>query len=95
MLDSDSRYYGLPQVTHVSADGREIVYVTRRFLPRASELTPLGRVVVAERDRLDQIAARLLGDPLQYWAICDANEAMNPEALVDEPGAVLTIATSG
>ena len=27
-------------------------------------------------DRLDQIAARFLGDATQFWRVCDANDAM-------------------
>jgi hypothetical protein len=92
MFDSDSRYATLPTATHTAADGLQVVYVTRRFLPRAAELVPLGRVTVAEDDRLDLVAARALGDPLQYWRVCDANEAMSPEELEREPGAVLLIA---
>ena len=94
MLDTDSRYAEVPTATYTTAEGREIVYVTRRFLPRAQELTPLARVLVNEADRLDQIAGRTIGDPLQYWMICDSNEAMSPEALVLEPGRILLIATS-
>jgi hypothetical protein len=93
MFDPDSRYAALPTATHTAADGTQVVYVTRRFLPRTSDLVPLGTVMVVADDRLDLIAARALGDPLQYWRVCDANEAMNPEALEREPGAVLLIAT--
>ena len=92
MFDPDSRYAGLETATHVAPDGREIVYCTRRFLPRASELTPVARTVVSEGERLDQIAARSLGDPLQYALVCDANEAMNPTELVAAPGRVLLLA---
>jgi nucleoid-associated protein YgaU len=33
---------------------------------------------VKQSDRLDLIAARTLGDPLLFWRIADANDAMNP-----------------
>jgi len=43
-------------------------------------------VIVAEHlvvlgDRLDNIAARHLGDPEQFWRLCDANDAMQPPEL--------------
>ena len=46
--------------------------------PAADEYT------VVAGDRLDNLAARHLGDPEQSWRICDANGAMRPEALVAE-----------
>jgi hypothetical protein len=91
VFDTESRYTGLPTATHTLQDGRQIVYVTRRFLPRAAALVPIGRVLVGEDDRLDQIAARTIGDPFQYWRVCDANEAMNPDDLVRRPGSTLLI----
>ena len=35
-------------------------------------------------DRLDSIAATHLGDPLQFWQVCDANNTMNPFDLVGQ-----------
>lgn len=46
--------------------------------------------VVKAGERLDQIANLYYGDPLKYWLICDANEAVFPEELL-EPGRVLDI----
>lgn len=46
------------------------------------------RVIVGER--LDQLAQRYYGDPLKYWLICDANDAIFPEDLM-VPGRVLRI----
>ena len=40
---------------------------------------------------MDQIAASELGDPLQFWRICDANGAMRPQDLTDTPGRLLRI----
>lgn len=86
-----SRYYGIPTAQLIRADGRTIVYVRRRFLPPPEHCAVLQRVVVAAGDRLDNLAAQHLGDPLQFWRICDANRAMLPEALVAEPGVLLAI----
>jgi nucleoid-associated protein YgaU len=41
-------------------------------------------------ERLDQLAQRYYGDPLKYWLICDANDAIFPEELL-VPGRVLRI----
>jgi nucleoid-associated protein YgaU len=46
--------------------------------------------VVQAGERLDQIATRYYGDPLKYWLICDANEAIFPEDLL-VPGRILNI----
>jgi hypothetical protein len=81
-----SRYAGLDTATHTGADGTASVYVTRRILPHGDELPVVQEHVVTDGERLDHLAARYLGDPEQYWRICDGNNAMQPEALVSEPG---------
>ena len=91
MFDSKSRYYSLQTVTHTTADGRSVAYVRRRFLPPADTLPTLAEVPVTDGDRLDLIAARTLGDPEQYWHVCDANNAMNPPELTAEAGRRLRI----
>lgn len=45
---------------------------------------------VVEGERLDQLAQRYYGDPLLFWLICDANDAIFPEDLL-VPGRVLRI----
>lgn len=86
-----SRYHGIPTAQLVEADGRTLVYVRRRFLPQPDNFTPLTAVTVAAGDRLDNLAAQYIGDPEQWWRLCDANGAMQPEALVATPGATLLI----
>jgi hypothetical protein len=41
-------------------------------------------------ERLDHIAARYLGDPTQFWRICDATAVIRPAEL-EEPGERLPI----
>ena len=41
---------------------------------------------MVEGDRLDNVTALYLNDPLQFWRICDANNAMNPPDLTREIG---------
>lgn len=93
MIDPDSRYRSIPTTEHTTATGRAIVHLRRRFVPAPSTLTPVARAVITEGDRLDLVSARAIGDPLQYWRICDANEAMNPAELEAAPGRVLWIST--
>ncbi len=86
-----SRYTGLETAMHVQTDGETVVYVTRRFLPQGDDLSIAQEHLVTEGERLDQIAAQYLGDPEQYWRICDGNNAMQPDALVSEPGKRINI----
>lgn len=86
-----SRYRGIATVQLTQADGRSVVYVQRRFLPPPENFAPLQTVGVVAGDRLDNLAARHLGDPEQAWRLCDANRAMQPEALVANVGAQLVI----
>ena len=91
MFDSTSRYYPLETTTYTMPDGRQISYVRRRFLPKGSDLQLLAEVSVTAGDRLDLIAARTIGDPLQFWRVCDANDAMNPFDLTTEAGVTLRV----
>jgi hypothetical protein len=87
MFSPTSRYSQLGELTLIvpagGPHGRPIKYVRRRFLPQGDTLPLLTEVTVTGGDRLDLIAARVLGDPLSFWRICDANNAMNPFALTD------------
>jgi len=80
-MSTTSRYYGIETAKWLRADGQEIVYLLRRFLPDPSEIDVLSEHEVTEGDRLDNITARYLVDPEQFWRICDASNAMNPEEL--------------
>jgi hypothetical protein len=79
-----SRYYGIATSQLVQADGRTVAYVRRRFLPQPEKFALLQTVGVAAGDRY-------IGDPEQSWRLCDANRAMQPEALVANVGAMLAI----
>ncbi len=97
MFEPGSRYQGLAVKTLVVADAqsgepREIRYVERRFLPDAGAGTTLLEHSVVQGERLDQITAKYLGDPTQFWRVADGNNAMRPEELTAEPGAAVAIA---
>ena len=91
MFDPTSRYANLPTATFTTPDGRVVAYVRRRFAPPGDALPLLVEVTVIQGDRLDNITARTLGDPEQFWRVCDANNALNPPDLTDEPGRVLRV----
>jgi hypothetical protein len=91
MFDSTSRYYALPTATYLNAAGQSIPYKTRRFLPQGERMPLLAEITVRDGDRMDLIAYRTLGDPLQFWRVCDANDALDPFELTAEPGGMLRI----
>jgi hypothetical protein len=93
MFPVTSRYYGIEVVTLETPDGRTVAYLRRRFLPPAGRSTVFTEHLVTEGDRLDNITARYLGDPEQFWRVCDANNAMRPDDLTapDEIGQRLQI----
>ncbi|MGC9969998.1 MAG: LysM domain-containing protein [Bryobacteraceae bacterium] len=87
-----SRYYAIEVTTLVTKDGRTITYLKRRFLPQPENFQVLQEYIVRDGDRLDNITAQFLNDPEQFWRICDANNAMEPEELTDNPGDTILIA---
>jgi hypothetical protein len=91
MFPVTSRYYGLATATLETADGKTIVYVRRRFVPAPERFELLQEHTVAEGERLDTITAQYLGDPEQFWRVCDANGAVRPEELTETVGRRLRI----
>ena len=81
-----SRYHGIEPATLETPDGRVIVYLRRRFVPPAERFTLLQEHTVVQGDRLDNLTARYLGDPEQFWRLCDANGVMRPEELTEVVG---------
>lgn len=99
MLDPTSRYAKLTIKTRLvpAADAddppQEVRYLERRILPRDDGAPPQLEHHVIEGDRLDNITARYLGDPTQFWRVADANQILRPEELTDEPGSAISIAS--
>lgn len=87
----ESRYYGLPLLTQTTPAGAQISYVSRRFIPPPEDFALLQRYRVRQGDRIDVIAASILGNPLSYWQICDANLALEPDDVTAVPGAFIVI----
>jgi nucleoid-associated protein YgaU len=85
-----SRYYGLATETFVDAQGQSHAYVARRFIPSLESFTQIGTYVTVAGDRYDNVAATYLGDPTQFWQLCDANGVMDPADL-NAVGTVISI----
>lgn len=86
-----SRYALTSTATFVRADGTPVTYLKRRFVPPPGNFATLQWHVVVQGERLDNIAAQYLGDPEQFWRLCDANRALRPEALTETIGRRLRI----
>lgn len=82
----DSRYHGLDTARFRRADGGEVTYVKRRFIPPAEQFATVREHLVVDGDRIDNVAARHLGDPQLYWRLCDANVVLDPDELTKEAG---------
>ena len=91
IFPAGSRYYGLETATLTKPDDQKVIYLTRRFLPQPENFALLQEHVVTEGERLDNITAHYLGDPEQFWQVCDANRAMRPDELTETIGRRLLI----
>jgi hypothetical protein len=90
---TDSRYYGSSTLQYTTPGGQAVSYLARRFVPQpgAPNFSTVATHTVRQGDRLDLLAAHYLGDPIMFWLLCDANGAVQPDALVETPGTVLQI----
>jgi hypothetical protein len=85
-----SRYHGIETATLETAEGKKVIYLKRRFVPPPERFELLQEHVVTQGERLDNITARYLGDPEQFWRLCDANGVLHPREL-EEVGRRLRI----
>lgn len=81
-----SRYYGIDITTFESAQQGTIPYVRRRFVPSPERFQLLQEHTVTQSERPDTITSQYLGDPEQFWRVCDANGVMHPNELVETIG---------
>ena len=74
-----------PRRASPTKDGRTIRYKRMRFIPQAVRRPAL--FAKAELgDRPDLIAFRTIGDPEQFWRLCDLNLVQRPVDLTAVPG---------
>jgi hypothetical protein len=90
LFTAGSRYFGLEPLT-MTQMGTLIVYLPRRFVPSPARFQVMQEHTVIQGERLDNIAAKFLGDPTLFWRLCDANNALRPDALTETPGRKLRI----
>jgi hypothetical protein len=84
-MNPTSRYARVPVLVRQDESGRYVAYLGRRFAPQPPS-TALGFITVTEKDRIDRLTARAIGDPTQYWRVADANAALDAVALAEQPG---------
>lgn len=90
-LAPNSRYRGVGIAALEPPGGDPVSYFRRRFVPQPDRFATLQEHTVADRDRLDNLAARYLGDPEIYWRFADANGALRPDELVETAGRRLVV----
>jgi len=95
VFDPSSRYYSIETVTLATTDSegrpRLVAYKRRRFVPSSEDATTVVEHQVVQGDRLDNITAHYLGDPTQFWRVCDGNTVLRPEELTEEVGRAIKI----
>jgi hypothetical protein len=80
MFFPGSRYANMAQYQIKRADGT-LLQVTRLPLPGSALV--LGYFRRQNGQRLDHIANRYLVDATAFWRVCDANNAIVPDALAN------------
>ncbi len=92
MFSRTSRYRDVPDGICTDRTGRQIAYKRLRLIPSLqAQLTH----TVRDGERLDLLGLQYYNDPEQFWRICDANLALQPDDLVAVPGRRLLIALMG
>jgi hypothetical protein len=90
MRDASSRYAGLPERMVTLPGGRVAPVLAQRVIPAPGE-PPGGLCATRQDERPDALAARVLGDPLQWWRLCDANRLSDAQDLVGPSRRVLRL----
>jgi hypothetical protein len=92
---ANSRYHGVetavmvgsqPSAASGKLEERAIVYLRRRFVPDPAKFVVVQEHTVTQGERVDRLAAKYIGDPEQFWRICDANNVLDPNELTDTLG---------
>ena len=87
----NSRYAESATAVLETPDQGSIVYLRRRFVPPPERFALLEEYTVLQGDRIDNLAARLIGDPELFWRLCDANGVMRPCELTATLGRKLRV----
>lgn len=87
----NSRYYGVAVKVIETENQGKVAYVKRRFIAPPENFQLLQEHTVKQGERLDNLTYQYLGDPEQFWRICDANAAMHPNELTNTIGKTIRI----
>jgi hypothetical protein len=90
-----SRYHNTPTVQLGEDEQKPIIYLQRRFLPPIEPPIVPFEHTVSGGERLDNLTASYLGDPEQFWRICDVNPILHPDELISEVGQRIRIPSLG
>lgn len=90
MFFRGSRYENIAETPLTTKDGRTIRYKRMRFVPQTSAPARLF-TTVEEGERPDLLAFRMIGDPEQFWRLCDLNLVRRPVDLTAEAGAPVAV----
>jgi hypothetical protein len=86
-----SRYFPIATTQMAGPDNEPIVYLRRRFVPSPEYYSGQQMHRVTDGERLDNITAMYLMDAEQFWQLADANGAMKPQELTEQPGDIIRI----
>jgi nucleoid-associated protein YgaU len=70
----------------VKAAAASVAYIGRTLLPLPSTIKQQSTYTIQAGDRIDNVSTRLLGDPLLYWMLLEANGTSDPASLCMNPG---------
>lgn len=89
MFFRGSRYENITEAILTAKDGRTVRYKRMRFIPQGAPPRLFTSVELGERP--DLLAFRAIGDPEQFWRLCDLNLTRRPVDLTAEPGAAVAV----
>ena len=92
MFFRGSRYEYIAEAEIAGRDGVSVRYKRMRFIPSVDAAVGEG---VRQGDRPDLLAYRALGDPEQFWRLCDANRTLRPVDLTATPGSRAAVPSPG
>jgi hypothetical protein len=87
----DSRYHTVPVTAMVTADGRQVAYLRRRFVPAPERFVTVQQRAIQQGDRADLLANEQYGAPELFWRLCDANGVLRPNDLVAVIGSAIRV----
>ena len=83
----NSRYATVETTELTLPDGRRVSHLRRRSIPHPERFATIGYHLVAQGERPDTLAYETVGDPEQFWRLCDANAVLHPDELTEAVGA--------